>query len=330
MTAGMPAAGAGLPLCWRQLAAWRLKGLYSLAFAPRTALHSRFTRRIPMPLFTCPLCHTALVPEPRVWRCAQGHCFDVARDGHVNLLPVQFRHSKAPGDPLLMVQARRAFLAAGHYAPLREALAEAVSDACKGRAAPVCLLDIGCGEGYYTSAFAGEGRDVVGVDIAKPAIEAAARRLRQMTWLVARGTHLPCAPHSVDVITSIFAPLPVDELRRVCRPGGCIVVAMAGAGHLAGLREGLFDEVREHDPDHALAPLRAAFTEVCVRDVSFDLELATPDIGFLLDMTPYAWRAKPERVAAMRAKEQLSVAAVLRLAVFRHDAPVQDVSPVTG
>lgn len=282
-----------------------------------------------MPLFTCPLCHTALAPEPRVWRCTQGHCFDVARDGHVNLLPVQFRHSKTPGDPPLMVQARRAFLAAGHYAPLREALAEAVTVACEGRMAPSCLLDIGCGEGYYTSAFVGEGRDVVGVDIAKPAIEAAAKRLRAITWLVARGTHLPCAPQSVDVITSIFAPLPVDELRRICRPGGYIVVAMAGAGHLAGLREGLFDEVREHEPEHALAPLRAAFTEVSSRDVSFTLELATPDISHLLDMTPYAWRAKPERVATLRQKDRLTVGAVLRVAVFRHDLPEQDVPPVT-
>jgi 23S rRNA (guanine745-N1)-methyltransferase len=281
-----------------------------------------------MPLFICPLCHTALAPEPRVWRCAKGHCFDVARDGHVNLLPVQFRNSRAPGDPALMVKARRAFLAAGHYAPLREALVEAVTTACHGREADTCLLDIGCGEGYYTSAFAKVAHEVVGVDIAKPSIEAAAKRQPGITWLVARGTHLPLADQSVDLVTSIFSPLPVADMLRVCRPGATVVVAIAGEGHLAALRAGLFDEVREHDPARELASLTSAFTLQSSQDLRISLELGQADIGHLLDMTPYAWRAKPERVARLREQSHLAVDAVFRVAVFRHAPSAEASAPV--
>ena len=36
----------------------------------------------------CPVCGAALEPQGTAWRCAQGHCFDVARRGYVNLLTV--------------------------------------------------------------------------------------------------------------------------------------------------------------------------------------------------------------------------------------------------
>ena len=70
----------------------------------------------------CPLCRGPLARQPRVWRCTQGHSFDVAREGYVNLLPVQHKKSRDPGDDALMVMARRAFLEADHYRPLRDAL----------------------------------------------------------------------------------------------------------------------------------------------------------------------------------------------------------------
>ena len=51
-----------------------------------------------MSLMRCPLCREALTREPRRWFCATGHSFDVAREGYVNLLPVQHKKSRDPGD----------------------------------------------------------------------------------------------------------------------------------------------------------------------------------------------------------------------------------------
>ena len=98
-----------------------------------------------MTLLVCPLCEHPLERGAKTWRCLKGHSFDVAREGYVNLLPVQHKNSREPGDDLQMVTARREFLHAGHYQPLRDAMLEAL--------APLgarSLLDIGCGEGYYT------------------------------------------------------------------------------------------------------------------------------------------------------------------------------------
>ena len=96
----------------------------------------------------CPVCGAALEPQGAAWRCVQGHCFDVARQGYVNLLTVTQKHSRHPGDTREMVAARRAFLDAGWYAPIAGALADLVRRFCPEAAS---VLDAGCGEGYYLS-----------------------------------------------------------------------------------------------------------------------------------------------------------------------------------
>ena len=95
-----------------------------------------------MTLFRCPLCGGSLSEVPAGLRCPRGHCFDRAKEGYVNLLPVGQKHSKAPGDDKAMVAARRAFLDGGWYAPLRQAL-EALAVEWTGSAPAV--LDAGCG-----------------------------------------------------------------------------------------------------------------------------------------------------------------------------------------
>ena len=72
----------------------------------------------------CPICASALQLNNKSCRCDNGHCFDVARQGYVHLLPVGQKNSKAPGDDKGMVAARRAFLDKGFYAPLRDALCD--------------------------------------------------------------------------------------------------------------------------------------------------------------------------------------------------------------
>ena len=98
-----------------------------------------------MNLLMCPVCREALTLNERTWRCANSHSYDVAKQGYVNLHVVQHKHSKNPGDTPESVQARRAFLSAGHYAPLQQAVINKVRELRIEN-----LLDIGCGEGYYT------------------------------------------------------------------------------------------------------------------------------------------------------------------------------------
>ncbi|MEG2266271.1 MAG: methyltransferase, partial [Acinetobacter sp.] len=100
-----------------------------------------------MNLLMCPVCREQLKLNERTWRCDNQHSYDVAKQGYVNLHVVQHKHSKNPGDTPESVQARRTFLSAGHYAPLQQAVVEKIRELRIEN-----LLDIGCGEGYYTNA----------------------------------------------------------------------------------------------------------------------------------------------------------------------------------
>jgi len=265
-----------------------------------------------MPEILCPLCREPLDRQARVWRCAGNHSFDVAREGYVNLLPVQHKHSREPGDSAEMVAARREFLQAGHYQPLRQALVELLRPLGAGS-----LLDLGCGEGWYTSALPEVAAEVIGLDIAKPAIQAAAKRHRGITWLVGSSAHLPLPDSGLDLVCSLFTPLQLTEVQRVLRPGGHFLLATPAPEHLWTLRERLFEEVRPHQPDKFLAGFEAQFELRTRQELGFALGLGQADLRRLLAMTPYAWKAKPERRAALEASAGLETQAAFSLLLFR-------------
>ena len=174
-------------------------------------------------LFRCTVCGAPLEREEKRYRCPNGHCFDIAKEGYTYLLPVNQRHSKSPGDDKAMTAARSAFLAKGYYDFLRDALCDIALTYT--RHAPA-VLDVGCGEGYYTAAIwsilanAGKEPRMAGIDISKDMARRAAKQVRQAEIAVASAYHLPLADGTVDLLLDCFSPLAVDEFRRVLRPGG--------------------------------------------------------------------------------------------------------------
>ena len=77
-------------------------------------------------LFCCPLCGLPLARREKSYTCPNRHSFDRSAAGYVHLLPANKKHSRSPGDDKDMVAARSAFLDKGWYAPLRNALCQAV------------------------------------------------------------------------------------------------------------------------------------------------------------------------------------------------------------
>ena len=110
----------------------------------------------------CPICAAPLRQTDKTFRCEAGHSFDMARQGYVNLLPVQNKRSLNPGDTREQVLSRRAFLEAGFYAPIAEALCSAAKELnCAGP-----ILDVGCGEGWYSAQLSDAlNAPLVGLDI---------------------------------------------------------------------------------------------------------------------------------------------------------------------
>lgn len=157
----------------------------------------------------CPICGSKLNRLDKSLVCAGHHCFDIARQGYVNLLTVQQKHSLHPGDTREQVLSRRAFLEAGYYAPIAEALIAVAKELTvnSNEIRPSGeLLDVGCGEGYYSARLAGAlGMHLTGMDISREAVRCAAGKYKNGLWLCATASHIPVADHSCRLLTSLFA-----------------------------------------------------------------------------------------------------------------------------
>ncbi len=241
-----------------------------------------------MPLI-CPLCHAPLHISNRSYLCPQKHQFDCGKEGYVNLLPVQHKRSKDPGDNKEMMQARRNFLNAGHYAPLKGALIKTVQ-AHLPEQESTQILDIGCGEGYYTGALADalQGTKIFGLDISKAMIKAAAKRYANATFIVASSQRLPFEDASLNAIIRIYAPCQASELHRTLEQDGYVITVTPAPRHLYQLKAMIYQDVRLHDL-HAEA--LEGFRLVDETQIHYTLHLNADDATTLLQMTPFAWRA---------------------------------------
>lgn len=233
--------------------------------------------------FTCPICHESLSLNAQGLTCLNRHHFDRAKEGYFNLLPAHHKNSRVPGDARMQLQARRTFLAAGYFAPLLPALCQLVPSGAKA------LLDIGCGEGYFTQALQqhlAPGAFVYGVDIAKTGVKLAAKTYAGH-YAVASSFALPLADKSMDVITRIYAPSSDAELQRVIAPFGQVIIVTPGPRHLLGLRRLIYAQVRPHPQPQAPAGLCL----LQAQRVNFPLSIPAGKMSrALLQMTPFLWR----------------------------------------
>ncbi|BFM66436.1 TPA: methyltransferase domain-containing protein [Acinetobacter baumannii] len=260
----------------------------------------------------CPVCRQRLELVSKTWRCEQGHSYDIAKQGYVNLHVVQHKHSKNPGDTPESVDARRAFLQGGYYQPLQQAVVHLLKD-LKAK----MVLDIGCGEGYYTSAMQQVVEQCIGVDIAKNAVQRAAKLNDKVTWVVGTGATLPVIDQSMDVCTSLFSPIPQTEILRVVKDDGYLIVVTPATDHLYAMREALFEQVNPHTPQKFVEQLQDLFELKEQQVIDAPLVLDQQALKNLIAMTPYAYKASPERRMQLEQKAHLQVTASFQIYLFQ-------------
>ncbi|HAV4861865.1 putative RNA methyltransferase [Acinetobacter baumannii] len=260
----------------------------------------------------CPVCRQRLELVSKTWRCEQGHSYDIAKQGYVNLHVVQHKHSKNPGDTPESVDARRAFLQGGYYQPLQQAVVHLLKD-LKAK----MVLDIGCGEGYYTSAMQQVVEQCIGVDIAKNAVQRAAKLNDKVTWVVGTGATLPVIDQSMDVCTSLFSPIPQTEILRVLKDDGYLIVVTPATDHLYAMREALFEQVNPHTPQKFVEQLQDLFELKEQQVIDAPLVLDQQALKNLIAMTPYAYKASPEHRMQLEQKAHLQVTASFQIYLFQ-------------
>ena len=249
----------------------------------------------------CPICGEPLCKNEKVYRCPTGHCFDIARQGHVNLLPVQLKRSLHPGDTVQQVMGRRTFLDGGFYAPILEALCQLAGKYhCTGP-----ILDVGCGEGYYSAHLAQKLQaELVGLDISKEAVRYAAGRYKNATWLCASAAHLPIKAQSVGLITSLFALTMPEEFRRVLRPDGAFIQVLAAPDHLLGLKNIIYPALLHKEKE--ITPEEPGFVLRESVPVKFTFTVEDQQVQNLLSMTPHVYRIGKEGAERLRATKTLT------------------------
>ena len=283
------------------------------------------THRSPFQALACPLDGEPLHLEGGTWRCASNHSFDVAKQGYVNLLPVQQKRSTDPGDSKAMVAARQRFLAAGEYAPIAEALSQAVmSHADQTQAETYCCLDAGCGEGYYLRQLAHnvpelQALSLLGLDISKWAVQSAAKQDDRQApicrWVVGSNAQLPVQSASVDSVLCMFGFPVYSEFARVLKTGGQLIQVDAGPQHLRELRDIIYPTLkptREKDTNVPEGFARRASEQIC-----YAISLEGGDvIRDLLTMTPHLYRASAEGREKAAALDQLTLTIDAQLTVW--------------
>lgn len=251
-------------------------------------------------LLRCPICRGALSRVGGSLICARRHCFDIARQGHVNLVPAQ-RESFYRRD---LFESRAAVFASGLFAPVVAAIGEAVDRYAPGEN-PV-LVDAGCGEGYYTKAVCpGRRMKRIGFDLSKDAIRLAARGASDASFCVADLANIPLADGCADVLLDVFTPANYAEFARVLAPDGVLIKLWPRVGYLAQLREAARGLLRHdaYDDSRVADYLAAHTTQLERRAITFTTPVDEALAAHLARMTPMLAGVDPEALDLTGARE---------------------------
>lgn len=268
--------------------------------------------------FYCPVCHRPLTRGEHTMHCENNHCFDLARQGYVNLLLSQSSSSKRHGDDKRMVHSRSEFLDGGWYENLRDEVTAAVMR----YADPGCtLLDAGCGEGYYTAAVfdaldhAGYGASVLGVDLSRDALIAACKRQKKLKLAVGSIFALPVGDASCELVLNIFAPCAAQEFSRILKPDGILIRVVPLRRHLYELKAVVYEHPYENEHED---PSLEGFTLLSQQELQRIIRLpSTQDLQNLFAMTPYYYKTGAADQLKLGELSSLDVTTAFGILIYR-------------
>lgn len=248
-----------------------------------------------MNIFICPICSSLLEKNLNSYTCKNNHNFDIAKEGYINLLPINKKKSKLPGDNREMIMARREFLSRGYFDSLAAQISQKIKDVTKENS-EYQIFDLGCGEGYYSGYLERvlpDNFNISALDISKVAIRYGAKKFKDVNFCVASAFQIPVKNDSIDILTRIYAPSLDSELYRVIKSGGYLITVTPGPRHLYQLREVLYDSVILH-PKENCAP--KGFKKVSRSSLKYILEIGCEkDLLNLINMTPFAWKFSSDK-----------------------------------
>lgn len=260
-----------------------------------------------MKIIQCPNCNSILLFKSNCLRCENGHSFDIAKEGYTNLVLAHQKKKLNSGDNLSMIKNREAFLSSGHYDFLIEKIESIISTESSidknVTQIKTVLLDLGCGSGYYTRSLLNQSSDInkVGIDVSKAGISISAKKDKTSIYLVASIFNIPLVDNSVDVVTNIFAPCDINEIRRVLRDGGLFIKVIPHYNHMKEIAELVYENFKPHTSDvEEQIKETENLSLINSHEVIQKVNLKSTDIQNLISMTPYVYKFQEEQLNSLQ------------------------------
>ncbi len=234
--------------------------------------------------FACPICRNPLFKSDNTLKCLKNHNFDLSKFGYVNLLggrKVDDHYSKKS------FENRQLVLESGYYKHILEALAEFL----QGYPHIGSVIDIGCGEGYYSRELSKSfSKDFLAFDISKDSIQLAAKSdySRLVKWFVSDLARLPIQDQSVDCILDIFSPANYEEFKRVLKKDGYLLKLIPTENHLREIREkvGSQLEKKAYSNTKVVSHFQDHFEIIGQREVRATYPCSAAERAAFIEMTP--------------------------------------------
>ena len=261
-------------------------------------------------MYICPKCSEKLIKDVNTFKCSKGHCYDISKDGYVNLL-ISSKKSGAHGDNKEMISARRRFLSLDNYLVIVDKLCEIIFDFCKeNKIKTPVILDAGCGEGYYSgriydglTSLMPDSPIIYAADVSKEGISKAAKSYKNVSFSVASVNKLPFASETFDIVLSLFAPLSEAEFDRVLKRGGLLITVSPSENHLMGLKSVIYDTPYKNPPSTFVPTvLRKVNEEIITGEMTLKTNESVMD---LFSMTPYYYNTSDSDKEKLKAVSEL-------------------------
>lgn len=258
-------------------------------------------------------------PESLV--CSQGHAFDMAKQGYINLTtrPVPSLYDQE------LFAARRSIITGSRlYAPMHETIARMIANRIGVPASGGLVVDMGCGEGSHLQEVVNrlghpDWRGL-GIDLSKEGVRMAARQYGNGLWLVSDLAQAPLRDQSAQVILNLLSPANYQEFKRIRAPEGVIVKVVPGAHYLRELREALHADGKHRDYSNAktVTLFRRHFPRMEVVHLKCQRRLETEELRDLVRMSPLAWSAEQAKIAAFTNRDNAEITVDLDLLLDQH------------
>lgn len=261
----------------------------------------------------CPKCRKELRLVGPSYRCDQRHTYDLSKTKYINLLLNPDKATNNPGDSKESLIARKAFLNKGYYDIISDTVNDYIADHTTG---PLNILDLGCGEGYYTKRMKeqlGDDNTYYGLDISKEAINMATKYTKDICWIVGNSKNIPVLDHSMDVICALFTVVNKDELKRCLKKDGFIIHVTANPRHLIEIKELIYDEIKIKSDEYIRLPFNVKDSFNVIKKISIQ---SHEDSLNLLKMTPHYYHIKKEKRSVLDTLESMDITIDIKVTVY--------------